>query len=82
MNALTVLVVIAAVVGIPALIDLIRRGDLRRMAVRNTARRPVETALIIVGSALGTAIIVAALMVGDTFEASILDVVRLSLIHI
>ena len=79
MNALTVLVVIAAVVGIPALIDLIRRGDLRRMAVRNTARRPVETGLIIVGSALGTAIIVAALMVGDTFEASILDVVRRNL---
>lgn len=79
MSTLLVLVIIAAFVGIPALIDLIRRGDLRRMAVRNTVRRPFETALIIIGSALGTAIIVAALMVGDTFEASILDIVRRNL---
>ena len=79
MNALLVFGVISVVVGIPALVDLVRRGDLRRMAVRNTVRRPFETALIIVGSALGTAIIVAALMVGDTFEASILDIVRRNL---
>ena len=76
MTVLVVLIVIAIVVGVPALIDMVRRSDLRNMAVRNAVRRPLETALIIVGSGLGTAIIVAALMVGDTFEASILDFVR------
>lgn len=79
MTTLFVLALIAAFVGIPALVDLVRRSDLRRMAIRNTVRRPFETVLIIVGSALGTAIIVAALMVGDTFEASILDIVRRNL---
>lgn len=76
MTVLVVLIVIAIVVGVPALVDMVRRSDLRNMAVRNAVRRPLETLLIIVGSGLGTAIIVAALMVGDTFEASILDFVR------
>jgi len=49
------------------------------MGMRNIARRPVESVLIIVGSALGTAIIVAALMVGDTFDHSIRDIARTSL---
>ena len=79
MTALIVLAVIGAVIGVPALIDFVVRGDLRRMAVRNIVRRPFETGLIIVGSALGTAIITAALMVGDTFETSIRDIARTNL---
>ena len=79
MNALTILAVIGAVIGIPAVIDVVVRGDLRRMAVRNIVRRPFETGLIIIGSALGTAIITAALMVGDTFETSIRDIARTNL---
>lgn len=76
MTLLTVLTIVAAALTIPATVNLFRRADLRRMALRNVARRPVETALIIVGSALGTAIIAAALMVGDTFDASIRDIAR------
>ena len=79
MTVLIVLAVIGAVIGVPALIDFVVRGDLRRMAVRNIVRRPFETGLIIVGSALGTAIITAALMVGDTFETSIRDIARTNL---
>ena len=79
MTALIVLAVIAVVIGLPAIVDLFLRGDLRRMAVRNIVRRPFETGLIIVGSALGTAIITAAFMVGDTFETSIRDIARTNL---
>ena len=77
MSSFTVgLVVIAIIVSLPALINLLRRPDVRRMAIRNIVRRPVESVLIIVGSALGTAIIVAALMVGDTFDNTIRDLAR------
>jgi len=74
-----VVLVIAALLALPAALNLARRPDLRRMGVRNIVRRPVESILIIVGSALGTAIIVAALMVGDTFDHSIRDIARTDL---
>ena len=73
------LLIIAVLVALPAVVDLARRADLRRMAVRNIARRPIESALVIAGSALGTAMIVAALMVGDTFDHSIRDIARTEL---
>lgn len=79
MSGLTVLAVLAAAVGVPALYNLARHGDIRRIAVRNIVRRPVESALVVLGSALGTAIIVAALMVGDTFDHSIRDIARTNL---
>ena len=79
MSFLAVLAVIAALVALPAAVDLARRADLRRIAVRNIVRRPTESLLIVVGSALGTAIIVAALMVGDTFDNSIRDIARTDL---
>jgi putative ABC transport system permease protein len=79
MSTLTILAIVAAILALPAVYNLIRRGDLRRMGVRNIVRRPVESALIIVGSALGTAIIVAALMIGDTFDNSIRDIARTGL---
>lgn len=79
MSTLGVLAVIAALLALPAAVNLIRQADVRRMGVRNIMRRPVESILIIVGSALGTAIIVAALMVGDTFDHSISDIARTDL---
>lgn len=76
---LIVLVAVAALLAVPAALNLFLRPDVRRMALRNIARRPVESALVVVGSALGTAIIVAALMVGDTFGHSIRDIARTDL---
>ncbi|MEA2461404.1 MAG: putative transport system permease protein, partial [Actinomycetota bacterium] len=51
--------------------QMIRRPDLRRLAVRDTARRRGETILVIVGSLLGTAIMTGSFIVGDTLDASI-----------
>jgi putative ABC transport system permease protein len=53
-----------------------RRRNLRRMAFRNIARRPLEAAMVVVGASLGTAIITAAFVAGDTFDASIRDIAR------
>jgi len=79
MSLLLFLAIVAALLALPAAFNLLRRADLRRMGFRNIVRRPVESILIIVGSALGTAIIVAALMVGDTFDHSIRDIARTNL---
>ena len=53
------------------LIALLSSRTLRRLAVRNALRRPRESALVIVGSLLATALMVAALVVGDSFGSSI-----------
>jgi putative ABC transport system permease protein len=51
---------------------LILRGPLeRRLAARNALRRRAETILVVVGSMLGTAIIIGALVVGDTLNFSV-----------
>src|SRR4051795_4736367 len=57
--------------SLPFLFLLARRPVLRRLAVRNASRRPRETALVLLGSLLGTAIITGSLIVGDTLGASI-----------
>lgn len=44
---------------------------LRRLAVRDTTRRPSETMLVIAGSLLGAALITGSFVVGDTLDASI-----------
>src|SRR5262245_26102490 len=49
----------------------LRRRNLRRMAFRNIARRPLEAVMVVSGAALGTAIVTAAFVAGDTFDASI-----------
>lgn len=59
--------------------DLIRRPTLRRLAVRNASRRKGEAVLVMVGSLLGTAIITASFIVGDTLGASIRDEARTGL---
>ena len=49
----------------------IRRPVLRRLALRDALRRPTETALVVIGSLLGTALITGSFIVGDTLDASI-----------
>src|SRR3954452_22122618 len=50
-----------------------------QLARRNIRRRPTEAALVVLGSMLGTAIIVAAFVVGDSFDGSIRDAARTTL---
>ena len=67
MTILFVLGVLFALVVFQAL----RRPMLRRLAVRDATRRPRETALVIAGSLLGTALITGSFIVGDTLDSSI-----------
>jgi putative ABC transport system permease protein len=65
---LTVLLVAAMLVaGYVA----VRRPFLRRLAVRQVSRRRYEAMLVIVGSLLGTSVIMASLVVGDTLNFSV-----------
>ncbi|MGH2683878.1 MAG: ABC transporter permease, partial [Actinomycetota bacterium] len=73
MNPIVVLVV--ALLAVP-LHDIVRRPGFRRLALRNAVRRPSETALVVLGAMLGTAIITAAFVVSDTLDASIRDIAR------
>ena len=57
--------------SLPFLFVLLTKPVLRRLAVRNSLRRPRETALVLIGSMLGTAIITGSFIVGDTLDASI-----------
>ena len=59
------------VLSLPFLYVLGTKPVLRRLALRNASRRPKETALILLGSLLGTAIITGSLIVGDTLHDSI-----------
>jgi putative ABC transport system permease protein len=72
MGGLTValVVLVAAALGIVAALG-IRNRVLVRLGIRNAARRPGRTALIVVGLMLGTAIVSAALTTGDTMSHSI-----------
>src|SRR5260221_7259834 len=63
--------ILVALLSLPFLFVLVRKPVLRRLAVRNASRRPRETALVILGSLLGTAIITGSLIVGDTLGSSI-----------
>ena len=57
--------------SLPFLYLLVRKPVLRRLALRNAARRPRETVLVLIGSLLGTAIITGSLVVGDSLTRSI-----------
>ena len=59
---LTILLVLA---------DALGNRILFKMAVRNVVRRPGTTALVLAGLMVGTAIISATLVVGDTFDSMI-----------
>ncbi len=58
-----------AVAGVAAI--ALRSPVLHRIAARNAVRRRGETALVVLGAMLGTAIITGSLLVGDTLDASI-----------
>ncbi|MFN8052529.1 MAG: FtsX-like permease family protein [Acidimicrobiales bacterium] len=74
------IVVAVAVVGLAITVaDLAFSPTFRRLAVRSISRRRGEAALIVVGAMFGTAIIGAALIVGDSFDGSIRDVARTEL---
>lgn len=75
-----------AVIAVPILglilltiFDAIFRPTIRRLAFRNITRRRFEAGLVMLGSLLGTAIITAALIVGDTLGASFRDNARTQL---
>jgi putative ABC transport system permease protein len=66
-----VAIVLAIALSLPFVAVLVGWPLLRRLAVRNTRRRPVEALLVIGGSLLGTAIITGSLIVGNTINRSI-----------
>jgi putative ABC transport system permease protein len=53
---------------------LLGRAVLRRLALRQIVRRPAETVLVVLGSVLGTALIMASLVVGDSLDRSVRQV--------
>ena len=57
----------------------LRRRALARIALRSSARRKGESALVILGSLLGTAIITGSFIVGDTLDASLAAIGETSL---
>src|ERR687891_1233274 len=63
------------VVGLAAatvfVLFLLGRAVLRRLALRQIVRRPAETVLVVLGSVLGTALIMASLVVGDSLDRSV-----------
>ena len=74
----TTALIVALVLLLPA-IWVARKATLRRLAWRNVTSRPTEAILVTVGTMLGTAIIVASFVVGDTIEDGIGSVVDTSL---
>lgn len=73
-----ILLVVGAILAISAH-DAIRRPILRRQALRNVVRRPSETLIMVGGALLGTAIITASFVIGDTIDGSISDIARTDL---
>src|SRR3954467_8241649 len=70
-NLLGPLVIVVAVIGVALAVLLIRQPVSRRLAGLQVARRKTEATLVITGSVLGTAIIIGALVVGDTLNHSV-----------
>src|SRR5687768_16514989 len=64
------LVALGLALGFVAFLS-IGRPVLRRLATRQIRRRPMEAVLVILGSVLGTTLIVASLVVGDSLDRSV-----------
>ncbi|MDH4364668.1 MAG: hypothetical protein OEY70_11375, partial [Acidimicrobiia bacterium] len=62
---------LAVLFSVPFVWLAARKRTLRRLSVRNAARRPVEAVLVVLGSLLGTAIVTGSLVLGDTLDRSI-----------
>ena len=56
--------------------DLVRRPTIRRLGIGNVLRRRGEAALVIGGSMLATALIVASFIVGSSFDRSIRNIAQ------
>lgn len=70
-DLLVPLLIVLAMALAALLLVAVRQPISRRLALRQLARRRTEAALVISGSVLGTAIIVGALVVGDTLNFSV-----------
>ena len=70
-NLLMPLLTLVALCVIGLGIFFLRQPVSRRLATRQVARRKTEAALVVTGSVLGTAIIIGALVVGDTLNHSV-----------
>ncbi|MDQ3785400.1 MAG: ABC transporter permease [Actinomycetota bacterium] len=70
-QTLVAMLIIVALAIVLVMWQAIRKGVLRRLAVRDAIRRPSETTLVIIGSLLGTAIVTGSFIVGDTLDSSI-----------
>jgi putative ABC transport system permease protein len=70
-NLTPTLVTLLAIALAVAAFIAVRRPFLRRLALRQIARRRGEAVLVVVGSVLGTAIIIGSLIVGDTLNFSV-----------
>jgi putative ABC transport system permease protein len=69
----TLVVLLGAALAVAAFIA-VRRPFLRKLALRQIARRRGEAMLVTIGSVLGTAIIIGSLVVGDTINFSVKQV--------
>ncbi|MBA3431978.1 MAG: ABC transporter permease, partial [Actinobacteria bacterium] len=69
-SALPPMLALVGLASVGVLYQALRRGMLRRLALRDALRRPSETALVVIGSLLGTAIITGSYIVGDTLDSS------------
>ena len=65
------LVALLVVCAAAAAYIAVRRPFLRKLAMRQVARRRGEATLVVAGSVLGTAIIIGSLIVGDTLNFSV-----------
>jgi putative ABC transport system permease protein len=70
-NLTPTLVALLGIAVVAAAFIAVRRPFLRRLALRQIARRRGEAVLVVVGSVLGTAIIIGSLIVGDTLNFSV-----------
>lgn len=71
-----ILPILLGIVALAVGWQVIRRPVIRRLAWRDATRRPRETALVILGSLLGTALITGSFIVGDTLDSSIRASIR------
>jgi putative ABC transport system permease protein len=64
---------VCVLVSAPFVAILLWQPTLRRLAVRNATRRPAESALVLLGALLGTAIITSGFLVQDSLAASVTE---------
>ena len=70
-SEMIVLLVLCAIPLLVVVHDLARRANIRRQSLRNISRHRSEALLVLAGTLLGTAIITASFVVGDSLSGSI-----------